>query len=269
MREFKPFMMNTFAMPILQQRAQIINDLTRYMTHSWRDVYRGDMDPRAEVFRQAAQGAMSRHFFEYHDMTDKVRAKMRQPGDTIELVLDAFEKAIRLDEAEHIAIPHFLHAGLVQKFGERFGQLPYDARVISVGEEEQPSVLGAYRMACNNFSQAQTRRLSYTVLQILLQHSEYNSCAELAEGGALLSHLYGEISAAMKDMLLFAGLLGGQAQAQTIKRVAREMCHKENEDGIQFGIMHFITADRRSPGIYATAASEAFRADIKAKYEAL
>jgi len=268
MPDFKPFMMNTFAMPILQRRARVINDLTRYMTHNWRDLYRGDMDPRAEVFRQSVQGHMSRHFFEYHDMTDKVRAKMRQPGDTAELVISAFEEAIRLDDSEFIAVPHFSDHALVEAFEKRFHLLPYGASLVNCGEEE-PSVLGAYRMACKNFSQAQTRRLSYTALQVLLQASEYHSHTKLAEADALLANLYGDMSAAMKDMLVFSGLLGGQTHAMTVKLVARHMCHKEDPDGIQYSIMHFITADRRHPGIYQSSTGEAFKADIKAKYEAL
>lgn len=269
MNEFKPFMMNVFAMPILQRRAQIINDLTRYMTQNWRDLYRGDMDPRAEVFRQSVQGHMARHFFEFHDMTDTVRKKMRQPGDTYELVIAAYEEAFRLDDSEFVAVPHFSDPKLVEAFKARFGLLPYSAQLISVGDEEEPSVLGAYKMACKNFSQAQTRKLTFTALQCLLQVSEFHSHSKLAESDALLAHLYGDIAAAMKDMLLFSGLLGGQAHAQTVKLVARMMCHKEDLDGIQYSIMHFITADRRHPGMYPAKVAEAFKADIRKKYEAL
>jgi hypothetical protein len=55
-----------------------------------------------------------------------------------------------------------------------------------------------------------------------------------------------------------------------VKLAARRMCHKEGpDDGIHYAIMHFLNADRRSPGMYMTETQEAFAADIKAKYEAL
>lgn len=269
MSDFKPFLANIFPLPLLQERAKIINSLARYVTHNWRDPYRGKPDPRAETFRQAVQGLMARHFIEYHDMTPAVRKKMRDPGDTTELVMEAYDEAIRFDESEFIAVPHFSDEKLVKAFTERFGKLPLGAQVVNCGEEEKPSVQGAFSMATKNFAQASTRLLTFSVIHKLLQFSEYTNGPELAESAALRDSLYADLSASMKDMLLFGGLLGGQAHAQAVKLVARMTCHKEQESFIQFSVMHFITADRRHPGIHATKTVDALRADIRAKYDAL
>jgi hypothetical protein len=108
--------MNTFALPILQERAKLINSLAWYVTHNWRDMYRGKMDPRSDVFRQSVQGAMAHHFVEYHEVTPALRKKMRDPGDTQARVLDAYDEAIRFDESEFIAVPHFRNDKLSSAF---------------------------------------------------------------------------------------------------------------------------------------------------------
>ncbi|MBT9137774.1 MAG: hypothetical protein DDT31_00313 [Syntrophomonadaceae bacterium] len=269
MTELTPFMMNVYPMPVLQARAQIINDLAQYVSFNWRDPYNNTLDPRAEVFRQSVQGCIARHFFEFHDMTDVARKRMQQPGDTYELVLSAYDKAIQLDNSEFITVPHFRDPKLVKFFTEYFSKLSYPLQPIKANEQEEPSVLGAYNMACKNFSQNQTRILTFGVLQQLLQINWHPSHNKLAEGDALVAKLYHDLSTTMRDMLLFSGLLGGDTHTHAIKLVARHMCHKENHASAEYSIMQFITVDRCLPGRYLAKTNDSLKDDIRQKYEAL
>ncbi len=144
--KFTPFLANTYPLSLLQERAKLINSMVRYVTHSWRDIYSGKMDPGVAKLHESVQGAMARPFMEYHDMSKALRAKiMRDPVDTAELVLDAYAEAIRFMEPEFIAVPHFSDEALMDAFAKRFHLLPLAAQVVSVGEEAEPTARRAVR----------------------------------------------------------------------------------------------------------------------------
>lgn len=265
--EFTPYFMQIFPLPILQERSQIVLSLARYATSSWRDIYSGNMDPRASQYVQSIEAAISHHFFSYYELPKAVRPKMRQPGDSIELVIKAFENAIRYNGIEQgeFGTPHVNNDRLAEVFSKHF-----DTKAISLGSDAKPSVQGAFQQACDNYRQMQTRMLTYVAIHDLVRESEWNDgVVNRVSCPALRDHLYERSGHFLRDMLVFSGLLGGEVHTNTLKLAARQMCHKEDGDGIQYSIMQFLTADGRHPGSYLGATSDKFAKDIKEKYDAL
>ena len=261
--DFNPFLQNTFPLDVLRERSTIIEQLTWYVVGDWRDIYRGTPDPRAAEFRQSAAGLVAQHFIQYFEVTKRAQKLMRDPGDTIELVLDAFAEVGRLADEEDYATPLFRNEALVAAFEQRF-----KTSIVPLSGDAKPSVLGAFQASYGALRQAKARRVSLSALVCLLQANEHSQ-PSIVHFGALQQHLFERIGYFTRNVLLFSGLLGGQTHAQMLKMVARDMCHKEDPDGIQFSIMHYLTADGSHPGSYASKADDDFRADIRAKYDAL
>lgn len=264
MSEFTPFLQQTYPLDLLQQRARLVEGLARYVTGDWRDVYKGTEDPRAAEFRASVKSAMFDVFSQHFDIPKRVRASMRDPGDTNSLVLKAFSDVVDATDEESLCTPHFSDEALVKAFSKRF-----KTSVVNLGDEAKPSVLGAFQMACDSYRQATTRRAALQAITLLVTTNEYSGCPNLTHLGDLFSHLYERKSYFMRNMLVFSGLLGGQAHTQTIKLAAREMCHKEDPEDIQYSVMHFLTTDGRHPGIYHTKTHDEFVTDIRDKYDAL
>jgi hypothetical protein len=263
--EFTPFLHQTFSLPILQDRVKIILALARYATSSWRDVYSGQMEPEARAYVSAVEAVCSSHFFNYFEVPKRAQKMMRQPGDTTELVLEVFDRVQAAGlETQELGTPHFGNEDLETVFSKRFG-----TEVISMGYEANPTVLSAFQQAFDNYRQAQTRLLAYTAIYHLTRVSEYNDSDPRLSCPALRTHLWERVNHFMRDMLVFSGLLGGQAHVQVLKLAARNMCHKEDPKDIQYSIIQFLTADGRVPGMYASKTSERFAADIREKYVAL
>lgn len=262
--DFTPFLNYTYPMPVLQERARIIQTLTQYAVSDWQDIYKGVRDPRAYEFQQSVDGLVANYFTMHQEIPKRLMKAVRQPRDTVELVVNAFDKASHFDEAP-FAIPHFNDAEIISAF-----EYAFDAKLIGMGGEAKPTVQGAYDMAYNNFLQANGRMLAVRSLYQLLRYNEWdNNDLRFSQVESLMSHLWERQAYHMRNMLLFGGLLGGKTNARTLKLVARQTCHKEDPDGIQFGIMHLLTSDGRHPGIYPTLTEASFRADVKALYDSL
>jgi hypothetical protein len=264
--EFAPFLQQTFPLPVLQERVKIVLALARYASSSWRDIYSGQMEPGARTYVSAVEAVCSTHFFNYIEVPKRAHKMMRQPGDTTELVLEVFDRVIKDAglETQEFGTPHFGNEELETVFSKRFG-----TEVISMGYEANPTVLSAFQQAFDNYRQAQTRLLAYTAIYHLTRISEYNDSDPRLGCPPLRTHLWERTNHFMRDMLVFSGLLGGQAHVQVLKLAARNMCHKEDTEDIQYSIIQFLTADGRVPGMYASETSKRFAADIREKYDAL
>lgn len=269
MSRFTPFLSSLYPLPLLQQRVQIVLSLARYVTLNWRDQFTGSKDHGASTFCQSVEREMACHFFNFVEVTKSARKSFTQPLDTTEHVLQVFEEAYRMNDAERIAVPHFDDKNLRTAFAEKFGGAPYHARLINCNQEEVPTVEGAFRMAENNFIQSQTRRLTLSAIYGLLKLNDFSQQLPLDCEGALLHHLYLQKELAIRDMLLFSGLLGGKVNTDTVKLVARHTCYRKDTDAVQYAVMHFINSDRRHPGMHMATTADALKADIKTKYEAL
>lgn len=262
--EFKPFLQNTYPLEVLRERCSIIEQLTWYVVSDWRDMYRGTPDPRGAEFRQSAAGLVAQHFINHFTIPKRAAKSMAQPGDTIELVLDAYADAVRFADEAEFATPLFRNKDdLETAFSKRFG-----TEVVPLAGEAKPTVIGAFQSAYASLKQAKARRLTLIALMQLLQANEFNG-PNIMHFSALQAHIFERIGYFTRNVMLFSGMLGGQTHAQVLKMVAREMCHKEDPDGIQYSIMHFLHADGQHPGAYSSKAGDDFRADIRAKYDAL
>jgi hypothetical protein len=262
MPEFKAFLSWTYPIEVLRERCSIIEDIMRYALKGADCPYEGKRHPKAFDLECNVKAAMYQSF---QQLVKPSRFTKGLEGDTNELLFAAFEEARWRAHVDSIrAIPHFRSPELTSAFGKKFF-----AKTISGGEEAHPSVEGALDLALNNFQQCESRLVSLYVLHDLTRLSEYGNQPELLGFDELRKAIWQRREKFLRDAATFGALLGGAKAAAVARLLALESCHKENAEGIQYALIHFLTPDGRVPGRWLSEPESKFKADIAARYNAL
>lgn len=260
--DFKAFLSWTYTPETLAKRRVIIDDLVRYVLRGAEHPYnKSKQHPRAAEFTDAAR---SKILTAYEQQLVKMPKKYKpDEGDTNTLVLDAFAEARNISRMNaRIACPTFTDAELVKDFCR-----VYQTKILETWKEPTPSVQGAYEMAVMNLTQAETRLVALRAVRSLLQQNEFRN-EEFPAAYEISLALGEQHRKFLMEMVLFAGLVGGDVAKDGIRQLAEELCVNPT-GGIEFSVIQFLKADGHSPGWWSSKTEEALRKDIMKKYKAL
>ena len=261
---FKPFLSWTYPREVILERVNIIDELVRFILDGTYDSFGRTSHSKAITFTNSVIAYVQPTFIPlvkkfYPDLT-----KLVKTGNTSELVISAFKKAIIYSHYnELLSCPPFCDDELVKNFSSAF-----NTRVVPIWEETEPSVRGAYEKAMQNLAVSETRLISMYALVELLRQSEYSTPTVEAfeEIGAALRQRRSQFKSSVAT---FGSLIGGDIAKSTAMFLARDCCYKEDKNDIQYSIIHFLYGDNRNPGGWLADTEEKLRADIKKYYDKL
>jgi hypothetical protein len=186
-------------------------------------------------------------------------------GDTKEMVITFFEDAQkRSGYSCRSATPQFSLPDVELAFNKHFNSC-----VIPVWISAECTVHGALTRALQNLSNVDARIVSLYAIHDLLRMMEHRHEPDLAGFNEIYETLLQRRNGFTINALMFAGMIGGQVQADVVRSVARDRCHKENSDGCEYSLVQYLTEDGMVPGSWSSTQEMALRNDIKAKYNAL
>ena len=264
---FKPFLSWTYDREIVIERVGIINELVSFITRGAYNNWNRQPHEKTGTFTNAVAAAMQPAFI---PLIKKVPRSWKAvglaaAGDTAELLIAAFKEGQRYSHYdEFLSCPPFSNEELVKKFCTAL-----NTNVCQHWNEASPTVLGAYRKAIENMTVSETRLASAYAIRRLLRRDDYDQGVTI-EGFDEICHAnrlqreHFKINAAT-----FGGLLGDQVAKDVARMLARDCCHKEDDNDIDYSVMHFLYADGRAPGSWSSTDADKLRADIMKCYNEL
>ncbi len=258
----KPFINWTYSYEVLQERAIIVQRLAAFALQGTGSKYTaGELHKSHATLMNAVQTRLAEAFVQPVLSKAGKRLKSASAGDTIEMVIETFKKKNCWNQ-----LPLTITPPLEGTVVDAAFQAAFNTTSAPLGQAE-PSVAGAYQRAKDNYFLTCSRIHSLHALQQLLRRSEHGVDETMLGFSDISAAQYKNTQHYLELMMLFGGLLGGEAAREAVRMVAEQSCHSTSDT--RFSIMHFLTVDNYSPGSYYSADDEAFRKDIAEKYNNL
>lgn len=256
----KPFINWTYSPEVLQERAMIVQRLAAFALQGTESKYTpGELHKSHATLMNAVQARLAEAFVQPVLSKTGKRLKSAPAGDTAELVIETFKN--RWNQLPLTVTPSLEGTVVDGAF-----QSAFNTTSAPFGRAE-PSVAGAYQRAKDNYFLTCSRIHSLHALQRLLRRSEYGNDETMPGFSNINYSQYENTRRYLELMMLFGGLLGGEAAKEAVRMMAEQSCH--SVEGTRYSLMHFLTIDGYSPGSYYSADDEAFRKDIAEKYNNL
>lgn len=255
---FRAFLCGLYPAEVLQQRQKIIDRLLWYVLEGTRDPYgsRARCD-KAPTLTNAVNAAMFLQSQPQMRLTKGQQTKV-PVGDTIEMVLQSFERVVSRNNVDKLTVPPFDDAALSTAFAKRIKASP------DSWDDADPSIKGAFELAKINLIRAKTRFVSLSVIATLLKRTEWDTV--ILDGLDEIRYvLHLRKSEFVKRVMLFGGLLGGAGAAEALKMACHQMVYDPVAD-VSYSTIEYLSCDGIRPGHWPSSADESFRAEIKKAY---
>lgn len=257
--EYPDFFNRFYTASVKQERLDLINQLSRFVTDGirsqWGPPYVPTQTPR---FEDAIRVAL----FDVMMYGPKLPKSWKDTsGDTYSIFSHAFRESMLFSHAQVVCTPWLGNETWEKMFEEEYGSQD------SKHEQFETSVHGAYECAMNNYVTCEMQRVTLKTIMRLLRQGHRELGGDLQKvANEINTELFNRRKDFLFNALMFGSMIGGAAAQQATRLAAHNTVYDPNSN-INFSVMHFIQPGGISPGSYLTAESDALHADIVKYYK--